>query len=73
MNGIKGASALMMLRYVDLPHTIVIDWMHSVLLGTVKTLLTLWCGAAYKGRRFYIGDKVGFEVFFVLFLFSCNL
>lgn len=48
----------MKLRYIDLPKTFVIDWMHAVLLGVVKTVLSMWCDSTYKGRPFYIGDKV---------------
>ena len=63
VKGIKGASPLIKLKYIDLPKTFVIDWMHSVLLGVVKTILAMWFDSAYKGRNFYIGDKVCYICF----------
>ncbi|XP_033725038.1 uncharacterized protein LOC117315017 [Pecten maximus] len=58
VKGIKGACPVVVLKYVDLPKTFVIDWMHSVLLGVVKTLLSMWCDASYKKESFYVGDKM---------------
>jgi hypothetical protein len=58
VHGVKGASPLMILSYVDLPRVFVIDWMHSVLLGVTKTLLKLWFGSSNATEEFYIGDKV---------------
>ena len=63
VTGIQGASPLVSLPYIYLPKTIVIDWMHPVLLGVVKMVLALWLDASYKGRSFYIGDKVCYLCF----------
>ncbi|CAG2210145.1 unnamed protein product [Mytilus edulis] len=52
--GTAGATALIVLQYMDLPRTFVIDWLHAVLLGVVKTILTLWCDPVYKGNTYYI-------------------
>lgn len=57
--GIKGASALALLKDVNLSEAFPVDWMHCVLLGIVKTLLKYWLNTKYRLKKsFYIGDKV---------------
>lgn len=50
----------MVLSYADLPKFFVIDWMHGVLLGVTKALMTLWLNSKYKDKDFFIGNKVTF-------------
>ncbi|KAL5016753.1 hypothetical protein ScPMuIL_006342 [Solemya velum] len=56
--GIKGASALVALNYVNLAKVFPVDWMHCVLLGVTKALLNFWLGRTYRTENFYVGDKV---------------
>ena len=42
----------------DLVKGFVIDWMHSVCLGVVKSLLNLWINADNHGKEFFLGSKV---------------
>ncbi|XP_048246521.1 uncharacterized protein LOC125377412 [Haliotis rufescens] len=58
VRGMKGGSALLALKHVDLSKICPIDWMHCVLLGVVKALLKLWLCPSHKNRSFYIGDKI---------------
>lgn len=57
VNGVKGASSLMILDYFDIPRFVVIDWMHCVLLGVTKALMSFWLNSKYKDQEFYIGNK----------------
>ena len=56
--GIKGASALLMLDWLDFTKIFPVDWMHAVLLGVTKALLRLWLDNKEKNKVFFIGDKV---------------
>ncbi|XP_069126751.1 uncharacterized protein [Argopecten irradians] len=58
VHGMKGASAMMSLQYIDIPKCFVIDWMHNVLLGVVKALLNFWLGSTHKDKDFFIGNKI---------------
>ena len=42
----------------DLVKGFVIDWMHSVCLGVVKSLLNLWINTDNRGKEFFLGSKV---------------
>lgn len=58
VNGVKGPSWLSFLQYFDLVSGMAIDYMHGVLLGVQKLLLTLWFSTKFSGRHFSISPKV---------------
>ena len=58
VNGVKGPSWLSALRYFDLVSGMAIDYMHGVLLGVQKLLLTLWFSSKFSNRHFSISSKV---------------
>lgn len=43
-----------MIQYLDIPKATVVDWMHNVLLGVTKALLTFWINSKYKDRDFFL-------------------
>ena len=59
VNGIKGPSWLSSLQHFDLVSGMAIDYMHGVLLGVQKLLLTLWFSSNFSNRHFSISSKVG--------------
>ena len=58
INGIKGPSWLMNSRKYDMIAGTTIDYMHCVLLGVMKSLLSLWFGSEHHRSDFYIGRSV---------------
>ena len=58
VNGVKGPSWLSTLQHFDLVSGMAIDYMHGVLLGVQKLLLTLWFGSNFSNRHFSISSKV---------------
>ena len=58
VNGIKGPSWMMTLRNYDIIAGTAIDYMHCVLLGVVKLLMSLWFGSEHNRKEFYIGRSV---------------
>ena len=58
LNGIKGPCWMMMLRNYDIISGTAIDYMHCVLLGVVKLLLSLWFVSERSRNHFYIGRSV---------------
>ena len=58
VNGVKGTSWLMRLSHYDIIKGTGIDYMHCVLLGVTKLLLSLWFGARNKTATFYIKRKI---------------
>ena len=58
VNGIKGPSWMMTLNNYDIIAGTAIDYMHCVLLGVVKSLLSLWFGSEHHRNVFYIGRSV---------------
>ena len=58
VNGIKGPSWLSSLQHFDLVSGMAIDYMHGVLLGVQKLLLTLWFSSKFSNRHFSISSKV---------------
>ncbi|XP_053398926.1 uncharacterized protein LOC123537936 [Mercenaria mercenaria] len=54
--GVKGVTVLTNLSYFDVIRNVTVDYMHCVLLGVQKMLLTLWTDSAKKTEKFYIGD-----------------
>ena len=59
VDGIKGPSWLMKLTYYDIIRGTSIDYMHCVLLGVMKLLMSLWFNTTYNHERCYLGRKVG--------------
>jgi len=58
VNGVKGPSWLSLLQHFDLVNSMAIDYMHGVLLGVQKLLLTLWFSTQFSARHFSICSKV---------------
>ncbi|XP_071956848.1 uncharacterized protein [Antedon mediterranea] len=58
VRGVKGASPLVFLPYIDLTTIFPVDWMHCVLLGATKAMLNLWFSKDSRGTQFYMGSKV---------------
>jgi len=56
VKGIKGISPLT--HHVDLVECIPVDYMHTVLEGTVRHLLKLWFDSRHHHEPYYIGNKV---------------
>ena len=57
--GVKGLSWSMYLPIFDVISGTAIDYMHSVLLGVVKVLLTLWTDKSYNSEPWFLGaDKI---------------
>lgn len=52
--GIKGLSPLLLFSTLHLVFGIPIDYMHAVLLGTVKRLVGFWFDETSSGKRYYI-------------------
>lgn len=58
MNGIKGPSWLTFFPKFEIVHGIAIDYMHGILLGIQKLLLTLWFSPNHKGKPFSFYNQV---------------
>lgn len=59
--GIRTLSPLLSLDYFDIVNGVVPDYMHGILLGITKKLITLWTKSKYSKSPFYIGNKVNEE------------
>lgn len=55
--GVKGPSWISYFPHFDCVQGIAIDYMHGVLLGVQKLLLTLWFSPKHKNRDFSISEK----------------
>lgn len=55
--GIKGSSVLCSLQKFNLVDGIAIDYMHSVLLGVVKFMVSLWFDATNRGEKYHIASE----------------
>lgn len=55
--GIKSASRLMLLPKFDMVEGFVFDYMHTCLLGVVRTLTCAWLDSKRHGELYYIGNK----------------
>ena len=55
--GYKGCPVLALHSGFDI-NGMVTDYLHCVLLGVSKTLLTLWLDSSNADKEFYIGNKV---------------
>ena len=58
VHGIKGPTWFRLLRHFDYVAGIGIDYMHGVLLGVQKLLLTLWFSAKFAGKDYSISGQV---------------
>ena len=58
VNGVKGPSWFMKLSHYDIIKGTSIDYMHCVLLGVTKLLMSLWFGTTHNGKRYYIGRNI---------------
>lgn len=58
VKGIKNVSVLFDIDHFDPVDGVVPDYMHGVLLGTTKKLLSLWTSRQSAGQPYYIGDKL---------------
>lgn len=59
VKGVKGMTWSMFLPDLDIITGVTIDYMHCVLLGITKMLLTLWTDKAYSAQPWYLGlDKI---------------
>ena len=58
INGVKGPSWLRKLTNYDIIDGTTIDYMHCVLLGVMRQLLSLWIGSEHHNEQYYIGRKL---------------
>ena len=58
VNGVKGPSWLRKLTNYDIIDGTAIDYMHCVLLGVMRQLLSLWIGSEHHNEEYYIGRKL---------------
>jgi hypothetical protein len=58
VNGIKGPSWLSLFPLFDIVNGIAIDYMHGVLLGVQKLLISLWFSNTFKGKPFNFCNHV---------------
>ena len=56
--GSTGVSVLCELKHFNVVHGFVIDYMHAILIGTVKRLVNLWFDSSSHKEPYYIGTKV---------------
>lgn len=54
IDGVKNISCLIAADSFDMINGFSIDYMHCILLGTVKKLLSLWLDSKYHSKSFYI-------------------
>lgn len=57
VQGIKGASWLMLLPEFDCVSGVVIDYMHGILLGVTKLMLRLWFSPSFKAEKFSVSNQ----------------
>ena len=58
IKGICGISGLTGLKFLDIVHGIVPDYMHGVLMGVVKSLLYLWISPTNTKQPRFIGNQI---------------
>ncbi|VDI25225.1 Hypothetical predicted protein [Mytilus galloprovincialis] len=58
VHGINSESVLSCLPYFDVTTNVVIDYMHGILLGILKKLMSLWFDSKNSKEPFYIGKRV---------------
>jgi hypothetical protein len=54
VNGVKGASTLLLFPKLDIIASFVPDYMHSVLLGVTRQFLNLWVDSSNHSKPYYI-------------------
>lgn len=57
VKGVKGMTWSMVLPGFDIINGVTIDYMHCVLLGITKMLLTLWTEKSYSSNPWYLGSE----------------
>ena len=57
VNDFNGESVFNYLPNFSFNNNIVTDYMHGILLGVTKKLLTLWFDRKYVGKPFFIGNS----------------
>ncbi|KAK3729723.1 hypothetical protein QZH41_002051 [Actinostola sp. cb2023] len=58
VNGFKAPSPLTQLPSFSIPESVAIDYMHSVCLGVVKTLVGLWFASTCSDKPWYCGNRI---------------
>ncbi|XP_040074074.1 uncharacterized protein LOC115330680 [Ixodes scapularis] len=58
VKGVKGPTVLSLIPEFDCGSGFVVDYMHCVLLGVVRTFLHLWFDSKYHGESWYMGRQV---------------
>lgn len=58
VNGFKGVSGLSTLQSLDLVEGIVPDYMHGILLGITKLLLSKWFSPTESNKEYFIGRRL---------------
>ena len=58
VEGFKGVSGLLTLKSLDFAKSFVPDYMHCVLLGITKTLLSKWLSASEAGKQYFVGKQL---------------
>lgn len=58
VNGFKGPSVLLQCPFYDLADSTVVDYMHSVCIGVVKSTCKIWLSKQNKKLPFYLGRKI---------------
>ncbi|KAM3598530.1 uncharacterized protein V6R79_019117 [Siganus canaliculatus] len=57
-NGVKGSSLLSKIPFFDIVLGFVPEYLHSVLLGVSKQLMSLWLDPANSLKPWYVGEKI---------------
>lgn len=55
--GVKGASKLLLILKFDIVQGFTFDYMHTCLLGVVRTLTLAWLDSKQHNEQFYIGNR----------------
>lgn len=58
VNGVKGPTYLSVVPKYDLVRGTAVDYMHGVLLGVTRMLLSLWFGSEHHTELWYCGHQV---------------
>lgn len=58
IKGICGPSGLTSMSWFNFVHGMVPDYMHGILMGVTKTLLSLWFSSRNSAETFYIGKDI---------------
>lgn len=59
IKGVCGISGLSVMPWFDLVEGIVPDYMHGVLMGVTKTLLSFWFAPSNVGKQYFMGTHIG--------------